>query len=97
MIGELAESHSTCPEWLDGSIRQGRETTGFSARALQTDERGIGGLLRGDVLACAFAKLFAGLRNIQNVVDHLKSESEVMSKPAHAGNERRLGVNGHGT
>ena len=97
VIGELTESHSTAPEWLERSISQRRQPTGFSARAFQTEERGIGGLLRGDVLAGALAKLFACLRNIEDVVDHLKSESEVMSEPAHAGNERRPGVNGHGT
>ena len=51
----------------------------------QADYGRVGGLLHGDVLAGGLAKLFAGLGDVENVVDHLEGEADVVTEVSKGG------------
>ncbi len=40
----------------------------------------VGGLLHRHIFACRFTQMFARLRHIENVVNHLKSQPDVVTE-----------------
>jgi len=73
------------------------EALGFFAGFLQAEQRRVGGFLRGHVFTCAFAELFAGLRDVQDVVDDLEGEAEVFAECSQGFHLGRRGVSAHRT
>ncbi len=71
----MAQSRGVGAEWLYRFACRGGEPEGFPARGLKTDESGIGGFLRGEILARALAEFFARLSDVENVVDDLEGQS----------------------
>lgn len=59
---------------LPGSRRPqpARQALAHLARALQADQRGVGGLGGGQVLACSLAQLLSGGSDVQNVIHDLE-------------------------
>ena len=95
VVGELAESRGLHAEWLERLVRGCSEATGFLARRVEADEGRIGDFLRGHVLACALAELFARLRDVEYVVNDLEGETQVVSEPCECGDLFGCGVCGH--
>ncbi len=96
MVCDLVEPVRLRTEGLECGMGRLGQTAGLPASAVQPDQRGIRGFLRGDVLAGAFAELFAGLRDIENVVDDLKGETQAAAESGEGLQLARGGIGGHG-
>ena len=95
VVGELAESRGLHAKWLERLVRGCSEATGFLARRVEAYEGRIGDFLRGHVLACALAELFARLRDVEYVVNDLEGETQVVSEPCECGDLFLCCVCGH--
>ena len=80
MVGERAQGRRSFGERTQGGMGFGGQPPRLVPRALQSEDRRIGGFLRGEVFTGALAKLLAGLRDIENVIDHLEGETERAAK-----------------
>src|SRR4029077_3387342 len=80
IVCEHVESVAFYTESRQCSVRLFREAFRFRARFLQTNDGRVSRLLCGDIFARAFAKFFTGLCHIENVVDHLKRQTERASE-----------------
>ncbi len=67
----------------------------FLLRFIESEERGIGRLLRGDVLAGAFAEFLRCLGDVEDVIDDLEGEAEAFAEIGEAGELLRRGVGRH--
>ena len=65
------------------------------SRFFQADNRRISGFLNRDIFARRFAKLLAGLRHVENVVNHLKREADVIAEVGERGELRGRAVGAH--
>jgi hypothetical protein len=65
VVGDGFEGRGVLPEGLERRARAGGEAVGFLFGLVEAEERGVGRLLRGDVLAGAFAELFGGLGDVE--------------------------------
>ena len=74
------EASRRLPNGCERGVRRGSEAVGFGARFLEAENRGIGGLRRARVFAGGLAELFGRLRDIENVVDDLKGETERLAE-----------------
>ena len=73
-----------------------REPFRFGTGFFQADHGRIGGFLRSDIFARALAQFFGRLRDVENVVDDLKGETERMAEFGEGGQLGRAGVGAHG-
>src|ERR1041385_87818 len=70
----------TAAERFQSCKRARREPLRDLARLIETDDRGIGRLLRLGVLAGRLAQRLAGLRHVEDVVDHLERQADVVAE-----------------
>ncbi len=96
MVCDLVQPVRLRTEGLERGMGGLGQAAGLPARAVQSDQGRIGGFLRGDVLAGAFAEHFAGLRDIENIVDDLKGETEAAAERGEGFELARGGIGGHG-
>ena len=75
--------------------RLGRQLRRDLPRFFQSDNRRVGRLLHGHVLARRLAELLAGLRHVQDVVNHLKREADVVAEVGEGRELRRRAVRAH--
>src|SRR5207244_3465474 len=80
IICERVESVAFRTESRQCTVRLFREASRFRARFLQTNDGRISRFLRCDIFARALAKFLARLGDVENIVDHLKRETERASK-----------------
>ncbi len=76
--------------------RGGGKAAGFGAGFVEAEDTGVGGFSGVEVFPSAFAELFAGLRDVENVVDHLKGEAEVLPESGEGFELRGRGIGTHG-
>src|SRR3954469_20227329 len=74
VVRELTQARGVGSENVECTVRGLGELVRLRPRSLQSHERGIGGLLRGRILPGALAEFFAGLRDVEDVVDDLEGE-----------------------
>src|SRR3954470_12171321 len=67
----------------------------FVARAFKTENRGVGRLRRGHILARGLAEFFGRLCDVEDVVDYLKSETERLPEIGEIFQACRGGVSAH--
>ncbi len=80
--GEGFEGGGAAAENFQGGEGAIGQAAGDLPGFFQADDGGVSGLLRGGVLAGGFAKLFAGLGDVEDVVNDLEGEADVVAEVA---------------
>ncbi len=65
------------PAQLENGLRAFGAVGGHRARAVEAEERGIGRLVAGRVLAGRLAELVGAALDVENVVDDLKRQADL--------------------
>ena len=95
MVGECEEWCRFFPERIQRRTRSPGQSVCFRAALFQSEYRGVGRFLRGDIFASALAEFFGRLRHVEYVVDDLECEADALAEGGERLELRGRGVRAH--
>lgn len=96
-MGDGFEGFGVFTEGFQGGGSDFGEAFGFFFSFFETEDGWVGGFFCFEIFSGAFSELFAGLGDVENVVNDLEGESEGLTEAGEVFEFFRGGVSRHGT
>lgn len=97
VVGHSAEGFAFFAERFEGVHGFVRQAFGFGLGFGHAEDRWVGRFFCFQIFPGALAELLAGLSNIENIVNHLKGQTESGSELRQGSELLRCGIGRHGT